>query len=45
MLSVSGGSILSWIGHDYFVVDDKTAAHHEAVGNLLLQMAVNSYMS
>lgn len=29
MLSVRGESILSWIGDDNFVVDDKTAAHHE----------------
>ncbi|KAK4577679.1 hypothetical protein RGQ29_027978 [Quercus rubra] len=30
MLSVRGEGILSWIGNDNFVVEDKTAATHEA---------------
>ena len=31
MLSVRGEGILSWIGDDNFVVEDKTAATHEVV--------------
>lgn len=35
MLSVRGESILSRIGDDNFVVEDKTAAHHEVMHYLL----------
>lgn len=31
MLSVRGEGILSWIGNNNFVVEDKTAAAHEVV--------------
>lgn len=31
MLSVRGEGVLSWIGSDNFVVEDKTAATHEVV--------------
>ena len=31
MLSVRGEGVLSWIGNDNFVVEDKTAATHEVV--------------
>lgn len=38
MLAVRGEGILSWIGNDNFVVEDKTSGNHEVFKSLISLM-------